>query len=69
MEAFRLGWLTASGWNLVESLKREIDRVETRIAPFERTVLRSTYGGELRRHRDELRRARQTYGPVRLGKA
>lgn len=61
--ARQLGWLTASGWGLVTALKREIEKVEKRIAPFERTVLRSTYGRELRRRLEELRRARQIYGP------
>jgi len=33
------------------------------IAPFEGAVLRSRYGKELKRHRQELAEARQTYGP------
>lgn len=63
--ARKLGWLTPAGWRLVGSLKREIDTVAERIAPFERAVLCSIYGRELLRHRRELRRARETYGPVR----
>jgi hypothetical protein len=60
-----LGWLTLAGWGLVSALKREIDRVEKGIAPFERAVLRSKHGAELTRHRKQLEKARQTYGPVR----
>jgi hypothetical protein len=61
--AKKLGWLTPAGWGLVSSLKREIDKVEKRIAPFERAVLRSKHGAELKRHRKELATARETYGP------
>jgi hypothetical protein len=63
--AHKLGWLTPAGWRLVSSLKREIDKVGKRIAPFERAVLRSRHGAELKRHRKELAAARQTYGPMR----
>lgn len=63
--AHTLGWLTSAGWGLVSSLKREIEKVEKRIAPFERAVLRSKHGAELKRHRKELAAARKTYGPVR----
>ena len=66
--ARNLGWLTPAGWGLVGSLKREIDRVGKRIAPFERTVLRSKYGRELKRSQKELAEARKTYGPVRDNK-
>lgn len=58
-----LGWLTAAGWGLVRSLKREIDKVGKHIAPFEQTVLRSKHGAELKRHRKELETARNSYGP------
>jgi HEXXH motif-containing protein len=61
--ARRLGWLTPAGWGLVGSLKREIDKVATRIAPYERAVLRSKHGAELKRHQKELSAARRTYGP------
>jgi len=61
--ARKLGWLTPAGWGLVGSLKREIDKVEARITPFERAVLRSKHGRELKRHRKELESARETYGP------
>ena len=63
--ARKLGWITAPGWGLVSSLKREIDKVEKQIAPFERAVLRSKHGAELKRHRKELAEARKIYGPVR----
>ncbi len=63
--ARRLGWLTESGWNLVVSLKREIDRVETRITPFERMILRSRHERELAAHRKALAAARLTYEPAR----
>jgi len=65
-------WLTgaaaleSAGWGLVSALKREIDKVGKRIAPFERAVLRSKHGAELKRHRKDLAAARETYGPVRL---
>lgn len=62
-----LGWLTPVGWGLVSLLKREIDKVGKRIAPFERAVLRSKHGAELKRHRKELAVARETYGPNRNG--
>jgi len=66
--AHELGWLTPAGWELVSSLKREIDKVENRIAPHEWAVMRSKHGRELRRHRKELAQARETYGPVHDGK-
>ena len=65
--AHKLGWLTPAGRGLVSSLKREIDKVGKRIAPFERMVLRSKHGAELKRHRKELAAARNMYGPVRNG--
>ncbi|HYM37935.1 MAG TPA: HEXXH motif-containing putative peptide modification protein [Nitrospiraceae bacterium] len=67
VHARRLGWLTPAGWGLVSALKREIDKVGERIAPFERAVLRSKYGRELKRHQKELASARETYGPIRNG--
>jgi hypothetical protein len=63
-----LGWITETGWGLVCSLKREIEKVENLIAPFEAAVLKSRYGAELKRHRKELAGARKTYGPVRGGR-
>lgn len=63
--ARQLGWLTEAGWELVGSFTREIEKVESRIAPFEGAVLRSRYGRELKQHRKELQSARETYGPVR----
>ncbi len=65
--AHSLGWLTPAGWDLVNSFKREIEKVETRIAPNEWAVMRSKHGRELRAHRKELAKARETYGPVRNG--
>ena len=61
--ARRLGWLTAAGWKLVSSLRREIENVGKRIAPFEQVVLRSKYGAELKGNRKELEKARASYGP------
>jgi HEXXH motif-containing protein len=63
--ATELGWMTATGTSLVESLRHEIERVTKRIAPYEASVLRSRYGVELRRYRQELAVARKIYGPVR----
>jgi HEXXH motif-containing protein len=60
-----LGWLTPAGWGLVSALKREIGKVEKRIRPIERAVLRSKHGAELKWHRKELAKARETYGPAR----
>ena len=60
-----LGWMSAAGKSLVDSLRREMDRVRKRIAPYVRVVLRSRQGAELRRHRRELVKARKTYGPRR----
>ena len=60
--AASLGWLTKAGATLVESLRQEIAGVKTRIARYERGVLASRHGPALRRHRQELQAARQTYG-------
>ena len=57
-----LGWLTKDGAVLVESLRKEIARVKKRIAQYERGVLASRHGPELRRHRQALQTARRTYG-------
>ncbi len=62
--AHKLGWLTPAGWGLVSSLKREIDKVENRIAPFERAVLRSKHGAKLKQHRKEMVAAKEMYRPV-----
>lgn len=64
-----LGWLTGSGRRLVGQLAEAIEKVERSIAPYRNEVLRSKFGGPLRRHVDELHDARMTYGPVRLSKA
>jgi hypothetical protein len=63
--AHKLGWMTATGWGLVSSLKREIEKVGKQIRPFEQVVLRSKHGPELKRHRKELEKARKCYGPIR----
>ena len=61
-----LGWLTGSGRRLVAQLAEAIGQVEQKSGPFKRDVLRSPFGPVLRRHKDELRKARMTYGPMRL---
>jgi hypothetical protein len=61
-----LGWLTASGRRLVSELKEAIDQVERDIDRFKPDVLRSKFGPDLRRHVATLKRARMTYGPMRL---
>ncbi len=66
--ARRLGWLTGSGKRLVGMLEAEIGKVERKIMPYKKDVLRSKYGPALHRHAEELKRARMTYGPVRLRK-
>ncbi len=63
-----LKWLTGSGQRLVKQLTEAIEQVEHNIAPHRKAVLASTFGPALRRHIKELQQARQTYGPVRLGK-
>jgi HEXXH motif-containing protein len=62
--ARKLRWLTTAGWKLVGRLAREIEKVEQRIRPFERRVLRSHYGADLTRHRKALAAARETYGLI-----
>ncbi len=63
-----LGWLTGSGQRLVGQLAGAIGKIERKMAPHKKEVIRSTFGPALRRHEEELQRARMTYGPVRLGK-
>ncbi|HEV8329734.1 MAG TPA: HEXXH motif-containing putative peptide modification protein [Nitrospiraceae bacterium] len=65
---WHLKWLTGSGQRLVKQLTEAIEQVEHNIAPHRRAVLASKFGPALRRHVKELQQARQTYGPVRLGK-
>ena len=60
--AERLGWLSTSGAVLVRTLKNEIGKVSRRIAPFRAAVLRSRFGPALRRHMQNLERARASYG-------
>lgn len=64
-----LGWLTGSGRRLVGQLAEAIEQVERSIAPRRNEVLRSKFGPALRRHVDELKKARMTYGPMRLSEA
>ena len=59
----KLDWLTTHGMALVGSLRRELERVRKKIAPFEKILLHSRYGPELRQHRQALASARRTYGP------
>jgi hypothetical protein len=61
--ATQLRWLRPAGVALVEELRREINRVRRRIAPYRTQVLRSRFGPTLRRHAKELKQARKTYGP------
>ena len=64
-----LGWLTGSGRRLVGQLAEAISQVEQTSEPFKQDVLRSSFGPALRRHQDELKKARMTYGPMRLREA
>jgi HEXXH motif-containing protein len=66
--SWHLKWLTGSGQRLVKQLAETIEQVEQNIAPHRKAVLASQFGPALRRHAKELHQARQTYGPVRLGK-
>ena len=66
--SWHLKWLTGSGQRLVKQLEESIEQVEQNIAPHRKAVLASKFGPALRRHVKELQKARQTYGPVRLGK-
>jgi hypothetical protein len=66
--SWHLKWLTGSGQRLVKQLAEAIEQVEHNIAPHRKAVLASKFGPALRRHVKELQQARQTYGPVRLGK-
>jgi len=61
-----LGWLTGSGRRLVGQLAQATTKVERKMAPYKKLVLQSKLGPALRGHIDELRKARMTYGPVRL---
>jgi hypothetical protein len=62
----RLGWLTGSGRRLVRQMEKVIAEVEDRLAPYRGDVLRSRFGPALRRHVEQLKKARRTYGPMRL---
>jgi HEXXH motif-containing protein len=63
-----LGWLTGSGRRLIGQLAEAITKVERNMARHRSEVLHSKFGPPLRRHVEELRKARITYGPVRLGR-
>ncbi|MGQ0810586.1 MAG: aKG-HExxH-type peptide beta-hydroxylase, partial [Nitrospiraceae bacterium] len=63
-----LGWLTGSGQRLVGQLEEAIGKVERNMASYRKEVFRSNFGPALRRHVEELKRARQTYGLTRLCK-
>lgn len=61
-----LGWLTGSGRRMVEQMEEAIGQVEREIERFKPEVLRSRFGPDLRRHINQLKQARMTYGPMRL---
>jgi hypothetical protein len=65
---WHLKWLTGSGQQLVKQLAEGIEQVEQNIATHRKAVFASKFGPALRHHMKELQQARQTYGPVRLGK-
>jgi hypothetical protein len=65
---WHLKWLTGSGQRLVKQLVESIEQVEHNIAPHRKAVVASKFGPTLCRHVKELQQARQTYGPVRLGR-
>ncbi|MCP9448740.1 MAG: HEXXH motif-containing putative peptide modification protein [Nitrospira sp.] len=62
----RFGWLTGSGRRLVRQMEEAIAEVEDRLVLYRGDVLRSTFGPALRRHVEQLKKARATYGPMRL---
>ncbi|MBH0194602.1 MAG: hypothetical protein HP494_03160 [Nitrospira sp.] len=61
-----LGWLTGSGRRMVSQLAEAIEQIEQSMTPHRTTILASTFGPALRRHVEELKKARMTYGPMRL---
>lgn len=63
--AKKLRWLTRDGVALVAELRRAVQRVRRRIAPYRTQVLRSRFGPALRRHVQTLERAGKTYRPTR----
>lgn len=63
-----LKWITGSGARLVRQLEEEISKSEQRIAKHRKAVMASSFGSALRKHIKELQQARETYGPVRLGR-
>ena len=62
-----LKWITGSGARLVRQLEEAINRADQNISRHRRAILASRWGPALRKHIRELRNARDTYGPVRLG--
>ena len=66
--SWHLKWLTGSGKKLVKQLAETIEQVEQSIEPHRKAVLASKFGPALRKHVKGLQQARETYGPVRLGK-
>jgi HEXXH motif-containing protein len=61
-----LRWLTGSGARLVRQLDEAIAMAEEKIHRRRSTVLASRFGPALRKHVEELKQARQTYGPLNL---
>ena len=66
--SWHLKWLTGSGQRLVKQLADTIEQVEQNIEPHRKAVLASKFGPSLRKHMKELQQARETYGPVHLGR-
>jgi len=62
----QLGWIPQSGKGLIGQLSRTLSAVSRRIDRHTPSVHRSRYGAVLRRHQQELRRARRQYGSLRL---
>jgi len=58
-------WLSPAGIALVQALAGQIAAVKRRSAAFRRTVLRSSFAADLRRHEKELAEARRQYGKAR----
>jgi len=62
----RLGWIPQSGKDLIGQLSRTLSAVTRRIDRHMPSVQHSRYGAVLRRHQQELRKARRRYGSLRL---
>jgi HEXXH motif-containing protein len=61
-----LGWLTGSGRRMVGQLAEAIEQIERSMEPHRNAVSLSKFGPALRQHVEELKKARMTYGPMRL---